>query len=308
MRLLLCNRDGQPQAPWLAALRAALPGLQIDEWQPGLPPGYDVAAVWNAPQQLFDEQPQLRLAFNLAAGVDKLLALRLPPGLAIARLQDAGMAVQMAEYVCHALIGFYRGFDRYAAQQRAGLWQPHPPAPRADFPVGILGLGTLGVRVAEAVRGFEFPVLGWSRQPRTLAGVQTLAGEAQLPDFLRATRVLVCLLPLTPATRGLLRRDTLGLLRPGGYLINIARGGHLVEDDLLALLREGHLAGATLDVTEQEPLPPGHPFWHTPGITLTPHIAGHTLRDEAVAQLAAAVRALQAGAPVAGLVEPARGY
>jgi len=308
MRVLLCNRDGDPPDAWLDDLRRALPEAQVDVWRPGLPPGYDHAVVWNVPQQLFDEQPQLRAVVNLAAGVDKLLDLRLPPALAIVRLEDAGMAVQMAEYACHALIRFFREFDAYADQQRAGHWAPRRPRARADFPVGIMGLGALGARVAQAVRQFDFPVLGWSRTRHRLAGVRCFAGAAELPAFLQATRVLVCLLPLTDATRGLLNQGTLGQLQPGGYLINVARGALLVEDDLRHLLDTGHLAGAALDVMAQEPLPADHPFWQHPQITVTPHIATRTHPSVLVRQTLDNLAAVRAGRRPAAVVDLARGY
>ena len=215
MKLLLCNRDGRPSDAWLNDLRRALPEAQVDEWQPGVPADYDAAIVWNPPQQLFDEQPQLKAVFNLGAGVDKLMALHLPPDLQIVRLEDAGMAVQMAEYVCHALIRFYREFDWYARQQKEQLWKPRRPWERDDFPVGIMGLGALGARVAQAVRQFDFPVLGWSRTRRDLEGVRCYAGKAELSAFLKATRVLVCLLPLTDETRGILNREALERVQLG---------------------------------------------------------------------------------------------
>ncbi|MFT4195749.1 2-hydroxyacid dehydrogenase [Ottowia sp.] len=308
MRVLLCNRDSDAPDAWLGDLRHALPAAQVDVWQPGLPPDYDHAVVWSPPQQLFDEQPQLRAVVNLGAGVDRLMALRLPPALAIVRLEDAGMAVQMAEYACHALIRFFREFEAYESQQRAGRWAPRPPRVRADFPVGVMGLGALGARVAQAVRQFDFPVLGWSRTPRALEGVRCFAGEAELGAFLQATRVLVCLLPLTDQTRGILNRRTLSQLRPGGYLINVARGALLVEDDLRRLLDAGHLAGAALDVAAQEPLPAGHWLWTQPGVILTPHVSAQTLRGDAVAQVVRALQAIESGVEPPGLVRRERGY
>ena len=177
--------------------------------------------------------------------------------------------------------------------------------------MGILGLGILGKRVAEAVRQFEFPVNGWSRTPKQLEGVSCFSGETGLSAFLAASRVLVCLLPLTPDTQGLMNRQTLSQLQPGAYVINVARGAHLVDEDLLALLDEGHLAGATLDVFRTEPLPQAHAFWQHPKITVTPHISARTLRDESIAQIAKKIAALQRGEPLAslaGLVDPKKGY
>jgi glyoxylate/hydroxypyruvate reductase A len=162
--------------------------------------------------------------------------------------------------------------------------------------------------VAQALAAFEFPVRGWSRSPRDLPGVQCFAGAAQFHDFLAGTRVLVNLLPLTPETGNILDRATLSRLQPGGYVINVARGAHLVGEDLIALLDEGHLAGAALDVFRTEPLPSAHPFWRHPKIVVTPHTSARTLRDESIAQIARKILAVEAGEPIAGVVDPKKGY
>jgi glyoxylate/hydroxypyruvate reductase A len=216
--------------------------------------------------------------------------------------------VQMAEYVCHALIRHFREFDHYEADVAQGKWSYRRPRPRSECPVGIMGLGVLGQRVAQAVAQFEFPVMGWSREIKQVQGVRCFAGQSQLPAFLAASKVLVCLLPLTDDTRDILRRETLSQLQPGGYVINVARGAHLVEEDLIPLIDSGHLAGAMLDVFRQEPLPATHPFWTHPKITVTPHTSARTLRDESIAQIAGKMLALERGEPVAGIVDAARGY
>jgi glyoxylate/hydroxypyruvate reductase A len=304
--ITFCCTNTEPQ-PWLDGLRAALPQTEVALWQPGAPLA-DYAVVWAPPQAFFDEQTALKGIFNIGAGVDALLKLRLPAQAVVVRLDDAGMAVQMAEYVCQAVIRHFRELDAYASDIRAGQWTFRKPRQREDFSVGVLGLGVLGRRVAQALQAFEFPLLSWSRSPKALNGVQTFHGQAQLDDFLAQTRVLVNLLPLTPATTDILNRDTLGRLKPGGYLINVARGAHLVEADLLALLDSGHLAGATLDVFRTEPLPPEHPFWQHPAITITPHTSARTLRSESIAQIAGKIAALRRGDTLAGLVDVARGY
>ncbi|MDM0042924.1 glyoxylate/hydroxypyruvate reductase A [Variovorax dokdonensis] len=306
MRIIVSLTDNRPDA-WIAGLQAELPDAEIEVWQSGAAPA-DHAVVWVPPQQLLDEQPQLKGLFNIGAGVDALLKLRVPPTTKIVRLDDAGMSVQMAEYVCHTLIRHFREFDVYEAEAREGRWSFRKPRQRRDFPVGVMGLGVLGERVARAVAHFEFPVLGWSRSPRQLDGVRTFAGESQFDEFLASTRVLVNLLPLTHETRGILNRDTLGRLLPGGYLISIARGGHLVEEHLVPLLDAGKLAGATLDVFQTEPLPADHPFWRHPKITVTPHASARTLRDESVAQIAGKIRALAQGQPISGVVDRDKGY
>lgn len=306
MRITVCCTNTKT-APWIEGLKAALPGAEVSDWQPGAPPA-DHAVVWAPPQQFLDEQPRLRGIFNIGAGVDALMRLRLPPEALVVRLDDAGMSVQMAEFVCHALIRHFREFDGYEQDIAAGKWSYRKPRQRADYPVGVMGLGVLGERVARSVAQFDFPVRGWSRTPKEIPGVQCFAGAQQLDDFLRASRVLVCLLPLTPETEGILNARTLGLLQSGGFLINVARGAHLVEEDLLALLENGQLAGAALDVFRTEPLPAQHPFWRHPRITVTPHTSARTLRDESIAQIAGKIRALQRGEPIAGVVDRNRGY
>ena len=306
MKITFCCTDTKAD-PWLQGLAAALPGADITVWQPGAPVA-DYAVVWAPPQQFLDEQQGIQALFNIGAGVDALLQRRLPPGARVVRLDDAGMAVQMAEYVCHAVIRHFREFDQYEASMRAGQWAYRKPRLRQDLPVGVMGLGVLGERVAKALAQFEFPVNGWSRSPKAIDGIRTFSGQDGFNDFLAASRVLVNLLPLTPETQDILNRDTLARLQPGGYLINVARGAHLVEDDLLALLDSGHLAGATLDVFRTEPLPVGHPFWSHPRITLTPHTSARTLLGESIAQIAGKIAALQRGEAIAGIVDPARGY
>jgi len=306
MKITFCCTDTKAE-PWLQGLQAALPQADISVWQPGAPVA-DYAVVWAPPQQFMDEQQGIQALFNIGAGVDGLLQRRLPPGVLVVRLDDAGMAVQMAEYVCHAVIRHFREFDQYEAGMRAGQWAYRKPRLRQDFPVGVMGLGVLGERVAQALAQFEFPVNGWSRSPKAMGGIRAFSGQDGFHDFLAASRVLVNLLPLTPDTQDILNRDTLSRLQPGGYLINVARGAHLVDDDLLALLDSGHLAGATLDVFRTEPLPAGHPFWTHPRIVATPHTSARTLRDESIAQIARKMLALQRGEAVAGVVDPGRGY
>ncbi len=293
--------------PWLNELRAALPAATISLWKSG-DAAADYAIVWQPPQAFFDEQPQLKAAFNIGAGVDALLRLAIAPTTQLIRLDDAGMGAQMAEYVCHAVIRHYRSFAGYDADQQAGIWSQREVLPRAAMPVGIMGLGVLGQRVAQAVAQFDFPVNGWSRTAKEIPGVRCFHGADGFHEFLAASRMLVSVLPATPETRDLINRDTLSRLQRGGYLINVARGSQLVEEDLLALLAEGHMAGAALDVFRTEPLPAGHPFWTHPQITITPHSAALTIRAESVAQIAGKMAALQDGKPVAGLVDRQRGY
>ena len=298
---------GAQAEQWLDELRALLPSALVEQWVAGSSPA-DYAVVWAPPQQLIDEQTGLKALFNIGAGVDRLLQLCLPPSLKVVRLDDAGMGVQMAEYVCHAVIRHFREFDVYARRETENRWMQRSPPTRSEFPVGIMGLGVLGERVAQAVGKFEFPLLGWSRMPRRVDGMRCFAGQSQFADFLAATKVLVCLLPLTVDTRDILCRDSLSRLQPGGYVINVARGGLLVEDDLLSLVDSGHLGGAALDVFRTEPLPPDHPFWRHPKIHVTPHISAQTRCDESIAQIAGKIMALERGEPITGIVDLQLGY
>lgn len=306
MNITFCCTDTKAE-PWLQGLQAALPDATISVWQPGAPQA-DYAVVWAPPQQFVDEQAALQALFNIGAGVDALLKLRLPAGMRVVRLDDAGMAVQMAEYVCHAVIRHFREFDAYESDMQAGRWGYRKPRLRSEFPVGVMGLGVLGERVARALKQFDFPVNGWSRSPKAIDGVRGFSGTDGFNDFLAASRVLVNLLPLTPDTQDIMNRETLARLQPGAYIVNVARGAHLVEEDLLALIDSGHVAGATLDVFRQEPLPAGHPFWNHPRIVATPHTSARTLREESIAQIARKMLALQRGEAVAGVVDPGRGY
>ena len=306
MKITFCCTDTKAE-PWLQGLSAALPGADISVWQPGAPQA-DYAVVWAPPQQFMDEQAGLKALFNIGAGVDALLKLRLPPDTLVVRLDDAGMAVQMAEYVSHAVIRHFREFDGYEADMATGRWGYRKPRLRSDYPIGVMGLGVLGERVARALAQFDFPINGYSRTPKAIDGVRAFTGAEQFNDFLGASRVLVNLLPLTPGTQNILNHDTLSRLQPGGYVINVARGAHLVDAELLALLDSGHLAGATLDVFRTEPLPAGHAFWNHPRITATPHTSARTLREESIAQIAGKIGALERGEAIAGIVDPARGY
>ena len=312
MRVTFCCTDTKAQ-PWLDGLRAALPGAEVELWS-GTANLADYAVVWAPPQDFFDKQTALKAVFNIGAGVDALMELHLPARVPVVRLDDAGMSVQMAEYVCHAVIRHFREFDAYEADVATGQWSYRRPRSRADFTVGVMGLGVLGQRVSLALQQFDFPVLGWSRSAKTVKGVRCFSGLKEaggLNDFLAATRVLVCLLPLTPETENILNRNTLARLLPGAYVINVARGAHLVDDDLLALIDSGHLAGATLDVFRQEPLPAAHPFWRHPRVTVTPHTSARTLRGESIAQIAGKIQALESGAAVssiAGVVDMKKGY
>jgi glyoxylate/hydroxypyruvate reductase A len=307
MHVLLAVPPGET-ARWRGAFARALPEARIDCW-PDAPTAVDYALVWKPPEALFRAVRVRRAIVNLGAGVDRLLALApLPPDVPILRLEDAGMAEQMAEYVALAVLAAFREQRAYALAQQRRDWAPRARLDKRTYAVGLLGVGVLGRAVAAALAPFGFPLVGWTRTPQPVPGMAMFAGMEQLPSVLAQARVLVCMLPSTPATRHLLDRSRLAQLPAGAHLVNVARGDLVVEADLLALLDAGHLASATLDVFEQEPLPAAHRFWHHPGVTLTPHVSAATLTAETVAQVAARLRALDRGDAVPGIVDRQRGY
>ena len=269
------------------------------------------AVVWLPPAELFTVETGLRAVFNAGAGVERLLAMPgLPPQLPLLRLVDAGMAPKMAEYVCFYIARITRGLDRFCGPHALRDWNAERPRGRPPT-VGVLGLGAIGAHIAQAARLFGYPVRGWSRTAKQLEGVACFVGDAQLAKFLSGTQILVDALPLTEETRDLLDRARLSLLPAGGHLINVGRGATIVDEDLLALLESGHLAGAVLDVFRTEPLPADHPFWHHPKVTVTPHLSGPTPREPAARQIATAIAHLEGGAQpssLAGYVDRARGY
>lgn len=313
MRILLYtpHRDAHD---WKRDVERALPGAQLRTWTPGDDASADYALVWRAPREFFAPRAGLKAVFNLGAGVDAILALErehpglLPRDVPLVRLEDAGMARQMVEYATHAALRYLRRFDEYALLQRERRWQVLAPHARETFVVGVLGLGALGAEVARALAALGLPVRGYSRAPKAIDGVTTFAGAAQLDAFLGGAKLLVNLLPSTAATDGILNARTFSKLAHGAYLVNLARGAHLVDADLLDALARGRVAAATLDVFATEPLPPDHPFWHEPRITITPHCSADTLRAEAVGQIAAKIGALERGEPIGGIVDRDRGY
>ena len=303
------------QDAWREALGKAFAaaGLDVDlqPWS-GRAIGARYAIVWLPPPELFAAEPGLRAVFNLGAGVDALLGRAVVPAeLPIVRLVDAGMAVKIAEYACFAIARITRGLERFAPPPR-GLQDWNAPRPRDESPrVGVMGLGAMGRAVAEACARFGYPVSGWSRRPHAIDEVETFAGASQLQAFLNGTQILVDALPLTDETRNLLDRRAFAQLPRGAHVINVGRGGTIVDEDLLAALDAGHLASATLDVFRVEPLPAEHPFWSHPKVTVTPHLAAPTPYGPAARQIAIALGQLESGVPareLPGYVDRGAGY
>ena len=309
MALLFLSDSDDPVA-WRAALAKRLPGLDMRVWPDSGPAAdIDAALVWNHPPGALKAFPNLRAILSLGAGVNHILDdPGLPSGVPIARIVDPGLATGMAEYAALAVLRYHRNFDVYERQQHEQRWKRLPIPVTAARRVGVLGLGEIGSACARMIAGLGFPVAGWSRTPKPLPGIASYAGSEGLPPFLGRTDILLCVLPLTAATRGIVNRNTLASLPRGAFLINIARGAHVVDQDLIAALDSGQLAGATLDVFAHEPLPREHPFWAHPQVTLTPHIASITNPDTAAEGVAENLRRLRDGRPLLNLADRGRGY
>jgi len=297
----------------VAMFQAALPeahialvdGMSEDSVDPS---GADYVVTGYRNAALFDRERRMKAIFAFSAGVRHLLSLpNLPDDVPVIRLEDAGMAPQMVRYVLAATLRFAQRMDVYARHQRDRRWQQLPPRASREIRVGVLGIGVIGSEVARALASFDFAVRGFASQRKSIPGVRCFS-DGELNEFLAGLDVLVATMPLTTRTAGILNRATLSRLADGAHVINIGRGAHLVEPDLLALLDEGKLSGATLDVFRDEPLPEDHPFWGRPEIVVTPHIAGTTLPHPAVMQIVAKIRRLERGLPVTGIVDRERGY
>ncbi|MDM0091516.1 MULTISPECIES: glyoxylate/hydroxypyruvate reductase A [unclassified Variovorax] len=307
MRVICAFAPHDPRAKvWRERLEALLPDFEVIDWQPDAPAG-DYLVLWNPDQRIIDSQPDLRAIFNGGSGVDRIRALRIPAALPIVRLEDAGMSEQMADYVTHELLHYFREFDHCEDLQNARKWLPFPPREKSDFPVGILGFGTLGSVVAERVRMLGFPVHAWARSARG-GNVQVFVGAEGLREFAAATRVLICLVPLTEETQHILNARLFSQMPRNSYVINIARGGHLDEEALIPALDCGQLAGATVDVLNTEPASADHPFWTHPRVRITPHVSATPIDSIATQQIASKIKAHATGAPITGIIDPKLGY
>jgi glyoxylate/hydroxypyruvate reductase A len=302
--------DADDPGPWREALTQAIAELDFRVWpEAGNLEEIDYALVWRPPPGMLKQFPRLKAILSLGAGVDHIfLDPHLPRHLPVTRMVDAGLAAQMTEYALYAVLHFHRAMDRYAEQQRRGEWRMLAAVPAHERTVGVMGLGVLGADFARKAAALGFRVRGWSRSPKAIPGVESFHGEPGLDAFLAGTHILANFLPLTPQTGRILDARLFDRLPQGAYLINIARGAHVVEDDLLRALDSGRLAGAMLDVFVREPLPPGHPFWKHPRVVVTPHIAAQAIASLMVEQVVDNIRRIERGEVPTGLVDVERGY
>ncbi len=301
--------DQTRELHWQTVFRQQMPEMAFHFWpECGNPEDVEYLALWKPDPEIFAQFPNLKLVFSLGAGVDQFDLSTLPPQVSLVRMIEPALTAGMVEYVTAFVLAIQRDLPLYRRQQTERLWQAHPERAAAATRVGIMGMGTLGTPCAKTLLSLGFAVQGWNRSPRDIAGVPVFAGDTELDAFLASTDILVCLLPLTDATRGLFRASLFSKLPKGASFINAGRGGHVVTDDLLGALDSGQLRWAVLDVTSPEPLPATSPLWEHPRIILTPHIASNTNAQSGAESVIANIRRFQAGQPPAGLVDRRKAY
>ena len=309
MALVFISKSDDPDE-YTRAMQALMPQLEVRVWpEVGDAAEIDFALTWKAEPGVLASFPNLKAISSLGFGVDHLFDdPTLPTGVPLVRLVEDTLTGQMSEYAILAILRHHRTLVGYEAAQREARWFRELPPDTGAAVVGVLGLGVIGADCAAKVAGLGFAVRGWSRAPRTLPGIECFHGADGLEAMLAECRFLVCLLPLTPETRGIINARTLAALPRGAYVINAARGRHVVDADLLAALDSGQLAGAMLDVFNQEPLPAEHPYWTHPKVTVTPHIAGLCVPRRMAPQIVENVRRVRDGRPLLNPIERDRGY
>lgn len=306
---LLYKADPARAPHWQTLFAEHAPDIEWRAWPDiGNPEEVEYLAAWQAPDDLTQLLPNLKVLFALSAGVDQLDLSRLPADLPVVRLLDPGITRGMCEYATWAVLSLHRDMLRYREQQAARRWQAHLLQPAENRRVGVMGLGTQAQQILPTLAPFGFALSGWARSVHEIEGVDCFAGQAQLSAFLGQCDILLCVLPLTEQTEGILDRNLFALLPRGAGLVNMGRGGHLVEGDLLEALESGQLGGAILDVLQVEPAAADHPFWDHPQVVLTPHVAAMTQPASAFGVLLENIRRFERGERMVGQIDRNRGY
>ena len=307
---LLFKSETDRASLWREAFARLAPEIEFREWpEVGDPAEIEFALVWKPAKGDLKRYPNLKAIFSLGAGIEHIFSdSELPKHIPVVRMVDHGLTKGMTEYVLMHVLRFHRRAPELEAQKAAGVWNYIDYPPAWERRVGVMGLGVLGGDAARTIASFEFDTAGWSRRPKKIEGVECFHGEEGLARFLARTDILVNLLPLTEATQDILNARTFAQLPRGAYLINAARGRHLVEEDLIPALESGQLAGAALDVFREEPLPAGHPFWKHPKIWISPHVASVTQPSTAAKGVLDGIARLRAGLPLENVVDWSEGY
>jgi glyoxylate/hydroxypyruvate reductase len=294
---------------WAQVFAESAPDLEFHIWPDcGPPERVRYLVAWDPPPLWTEMFPNVRVLFSSGAGVDQLDLPAVPADVQVARMVEPGIVQGVVEYVTMAVLMLHRQVPQYLRQQASAVWRGAPAVAASNLRVGVMGLGVLGQAVIERLNVFGYRCYGWSQSQKSVAGCITFAGDARLKAFLASCDILICLLPLTEQTRGILNSRVFSALPPGAALINTGRGAHLDEAALLDALAAGRLSQAILDVAEPEPLPPSHAFWNHPRIILTPHIAGSTRPESAALVLIDNIRRHQRGEPLADAVDRSKGY
>lgn len=296
---------------WQDMLRDKMPGLDLRVYpdRVGDLDDIDGALVWAPPEGLMASLPNLKLIHSTGMGVDHIFDdTKLPTDVPVARVVDDDLIERMSEYCLHAVLHYHREADRFDIYQRDKKWEVAPALHARDRRIGVMGVGEIGSDIVHKLMALNFNVAGWGRSAKHIDGMASFSGPPGLKPFLTRSEIVICLLPLTPETENILNAEAFAALPKGAVIINAARGGHIVDSDLIAALDSGHLGFAQLDVFRTEPLPDDHPFWGNPKIRITPHNAGVTNPETAVEQIVANYKRAQAGEPVENWVDPERGY
>jgi len=309
MSIVIIRRDDKTNL-WKEALQKAAPDIKVYSFLEDHPKhDIEVALVWKHPEGTLSKYPNLKYIASSGAGVDFIFADEsTPKNLPITRVVDTMLAIDMSEHVIAVIFSYLKNLNSYKIAQTKAIWKPMPYRRISDFKVGILGLGALGSILAADLVRFGFRTQGWSTSQKSIEGVVTFGGKDQLAEFLATTEILVCLLPLTNETEGILNTALFQQLPEGAHVINVARGGHLIDADLIEMIDNGHLSGASLDVYHQEPLSSEHPFWRHDKIHMTPHYASVSDTDSVVPQIIENYRLMKKGTPLLNQVSPSKGY
>jgi glyoxylate/hydroxypyruvate reductase len=302
--------QGRNTGRWVEALRERRPGLDVRTYpDTAAADEVEFALAWNHPMGAFKDFPNLKCIASTGAGVDHILRdPELPKGVQITRIVDEDLTQDMGMFVTALVLNHVRGLHGYKEAQRQHTWKQHRYQRTAGVVIGVMGMGVLGTHTAQQLNKLGFKVHGWSRSPKLMEGIGTFAGKEELNAFLETANILICLLPLTKQTTGILNKDLFSKLPKGAHVINVARGEHLVDEDLIEMLDKGHLSGASLDVFREEPLPEHHPFWEHPLIHVTPHIASITNPASAVSQILENYDRMRHGEPLINVVSKTKGY